>query len=111
MRNNEKDPPKADDVKKGRSASRGERPRKAAQRLSAAQLFCKVMNEEVTIEIDGAPVMMTRLEALLRNISIMAHKNASAARLLHRMRLLFPASDGQDVKKSILVLADNEMQF
>ena len=105
-----KNPPKAYRFKKGQSGHPSGRPRRTVQRLPAAYLFSKVANEEVTIEVDGREVVMTRWEALIRQVQIMAYNGASAARLLHQIRKDFPGSGSSDVK-SILVLTDNEMNF
>jgi len=105
-----KNPPKAHRFKAGECPNPNGRPKQAVQRLPAAYLFRKVANEEVAIEIDGAPVMMTRWEALVRQIHIMAHKNPSAARLLHQIRKEFPGK-GSPAVKSILVVSDNQTKY
>ena len=105
-----KNPPEANRFKKGQSGHPSGRPRRAVQRLPAAYLFSKVANEEVTIEVDGREMAMTRWEALTRQVHIMAYNNASASRLLHQIRKEFPDSGSSDVK-SILVLSDNEMNY
>jgi hypothetical protein len=78
--------------------------------VSARYLFHKVANEEVAIDVDGDTVMMTRWEALMRQIHIMAFNDLSAARLLHQIRKQFPG-DGSPGPKSILVLSDNQMKY
>jgi hypothetical protein len=103
-------PPKANRFKKGRSGNAKGRPRQAAQRVSTAYLFRKVANEEVAIQTDGGTVMMTRWEALIRQIHVMAYNDASAARLLHQIRKRF-SGNGSPSDKSILVLSDNEMKY
>lgn len=105
-----KNPPMAHRFKKGECPNPSGRPRQAVQRLPAAYLFRKVANEEVTIEVDGTTTVMTRWEALMRRVHIMAHNNPGAARLLYQIRKQFPGKDASDVK-SILVLSDNEMKY
>jgi uncharacterized protein DUF5681 len=102
--------PKATPRKKEQPANAHGRSKQPKPRLPVAYLFRKVANEEVTIEANGAKVRMTHWEALLRQLQIMAHKNSSAARLLHRIRKEFPGDGSPDVK-SILVFTDNEMNY
>jgi hypothetical protein len=104
-------PPKANRFKKGQSGNRkGRRPKQAVQRVSAGYLFRKVASEEVAIDLDGDTVMMTRWEALTRQIHVMAYNSASAARLLHQIRERFPGND-LPADNSILVLSDNQMKY
>ena len=105
-----KNPPKATPCKKEQPGNAKGRSKQPKPRLPAAYLFRKVANEEVTIEVNGAKIRMTHWEALLRQLQIMAHKNSSAARLLHRIRKEFPGDGSPDVK-SILVFTDNEMNY
>ncbi|WP_439374574.1 DUF5681 domain-containing protein [Bradyrhizobium sp. DASA03120] len=65
-------PPKGSRFKKGHSGNAAGRPRQAVRRVSIAMLFRKVANEQITIELDGGQVMMTRWEALLRQIHTLA---------------------------------------
>ncbi|MGY3238686.1 MULTISPECIES: DUF5681 domain-containing protein [unclassified Bradyrhizobium] len=106
-----RNPPKGSRFKKGHSGNATGRPRQAARRMSIAYLFRKVANEQIAIELDGGQVMMTRWEALLRQIHTFAlNKDAGAARLLHQMRQQFPggAAPGD---KFITVLSDNDMKL
>jgi hypothetical protein len=103
-----KNPPKAAPYKKEQPANANGR--STVQRLPAAYLFRKVANEKVAVEVNGAKVRMTHWEALLRQLHIMAHKNSSAARLLHRIRKQFPAKSSPDVK-SLLVLDDKSIRY
>jgi len=105
-----KNPPKKNRFRKGQSGNPNGRPKQAVQRLPAAYLFRKVASEEVEIEFNGAPLRMTRWEAFMRQIHIMAHKDPGAARLLHRVRKQFPGKSSPDVK-TFLVLRDDEMNF
>jgi len=105
-----RNPPKANRFKKRQSGNPSGRPRQAVERLPAAYLFRKVANEEVEIEVDGDAVVMTRWEALTRQIHIMAYNNASAARLLHQIRKRFPGN-GLAAVKSILLVTDNERNY
>lgn len=72
--------------------------------------FWMVMHEGAAIEVNGTTVMMTRWEVLLRNLALMAHNDPVAARLLHRVRRLFPGGSGPGAK-SILVLTENQMKY
>src|SRR5271170_5686325 len=61
--------------------------------VSRASIFYKVATEQVAIDIDGNEVMMTRWEALARQVHTRAlNKNSAASRLMHRMRKRFPGS-------------------
>ena len=103
-----RNPPKDGQFKKGRS---GNRPKQAVRRMSIAYLFRKVAAEQVAIDVDGGKVMMTRWEALLRQIHTLAlNKDPSAARLLHQIRKQFPGSAASG-DKSILVLSDKQMKY
>ena len=79
--------------------------------MSTAYLFRQVANQQVAIEVDGRTVMMTRWEALLRQIQTLAlNKNVSAERLLHQMRKQFPGN-GAPRGKMIMVFSDNGMKY
>jgi hypothetical protein len=80
------------------------------RRISTAYLFRKVANEQVAIEAEAGQVMMTRCEAFVRQIHTMAlNKDASAARLLHRLRRQFPGSPA-DGDKLTFVVSDDELK-
>ncbi len=79
--------------------------------MSTRYLFRKVANEQIAIQVDGGKVMMTRWEALLRQIHTLAlNKDAAAARLLHQMRQQFPGSAAPG-DKFITVVSDNDMKL
>ena len=103
-----KNPPKHAQFKKGKSGYPSGRPKQAVRLLPADYLFRKVAFEEVTIGPEGAAVVMTRWEALLRQIHLT--KKPSAARLLHQIRKLFPGDSSPGIKP-IFVLRDDEMNF
>lgn len=104
-------PAKGGPFKKGQSGHQRGRPRQTAQPVSAGYLFRKVANEPVAIEVDREKVMMTRWEALLREIHILAlNDDASAARLLDQIRRQFPANPAPG-DRQILVVSDNDMKL
>ena len=98
--------PLKDTIKKGQSTD----PSEQRQQVPTALQFWMVMHEEAAIEVNGTTVMMTRWEALLRNVALMAHNDPVAARLLHRVRRLFPGGSRPGAK-SILVLTENQMKY
>ena len=65
-----RNPPKSGQFKKGQSGNPKGRPKRTIQPVSTAYLFYKVANEQVAIEIDGNEVMMTRWEALVRQVTL-----------------------------------------
>jgi hypothetical protein len=84
-----KNPPKDSRFKKGQSGNPRGRPKR--RRMSVSYLFRKVAGEQIAIEVDGGTMMMTRWEALLRQIHTMAlNTDAGAARLLDQIRKQFP---------------------
>jgi Family of unknown function (DUF5681) len=104
-------PPKGSQFKKGQSSHSQGRPRQAARPVSAAYLFRKVATEPVEIDLDDRTVVMTRWEALLRQIHTLAlNKDASAARLLHQIRRQFPGNAAPG-DRHILVVSDNDMKI
>ena len=106
-----RNPPKGRRFKKGQSGNPKRRPRQAARQMSPAYLFREVANERVAIELDGGQVMMTRWEALLRQVHTLAlNQDAGAARLLHQIRKQFPGSVAPG-DKFIMVISDNDMKL
>jgi|SRR6516225_8870478 hypothetical protein len=104
-------PPRGSRFKKGRSGNPKGPPKRAARLVSTAYLFRKVANQQVAIEVDGRTVMMTRWEALLRQIHTLAlNKDAGAARLLHQIRKQFPGN-GASREKMIMVFSDSQMKY
>jgi Family of unknown function (DUF5681) len=104
-------PPKGSQFKKGQSVHSQGRPRQAARPVSTAYLFRKVATEPVEIDLDDRTVVMTRWEALLRQIHTLAlNKDASAARLLHQIRRQFPGNAAPG-NRHILVVSDNDMKI
>src|ERR1700688_203829 len=87
------------------------RPKRTTQPVSTAYLFYKVANEQVAIEIDGNEVMMTRWEALVRQVHTLAlNRDPGASRLLHKMRKLFPGS-APPGDKYLVVVSDDDMKL
>jgi hypothetical protein len=104
-------PPKGSQFKKGQSGHFQGRPRQAARPVSTAYLFRKVATDSVEIDLDDRTVVMTRWEALLRQIHTLAlNKDASAARLLHQIRRQFPGNAAPG-DRHILVVSDNDMKI
>lgn len=84
-------PPVANQFKKSQSGNKKGRPKRPAEQVSTSYLFRKVASEEVEIEVQGCKMVVTRWEALLRQIHTLALTNNSrAARLLHQIRKRFP---------------------
>jgi hypothetical protein len=83
-----RNPPKKSQFKKGRSGNPNGRPKKRI--VSVNYLFQMVAKEEIPIEVQGVQVMMTRMEAYLRQLQLLAFTNGSAARLLNQLRKQFP---------------------
>lgn len=103
-----KNPPEATRFKKRKPGNSRGRPKQADERRPASYWFRKVANEKIDLE-DGT-VLITRWEALIRQIHLKAYTDTSAARLLHQIRKQFPG-DAETGEKSILVFSDNEMNY
>jgi hypothetical protein len=105
-----RNPPKAGQFKKGRSGNSKGRPRQAVRQISTAYLFRKVAAEQLAIEVDGAQVTMTRWEAMVRQVHNLAlNKDASAARLIHKLRKQFPGNPVEG-DKFIMVVSDIDLK-
>jgi hypothetical protein len=104
-----KSPPTEKQFSKGQSGCPSGRPKQAERLLPPDYLFRKVAFEEVKLGRDPVTVM-TRWEALMRRIHIMANEDPSAARLLYQIRKQFPGETPTDIKP-ILVLSDQQMQY
>jgi hypothetical protein len=75
-----------------------------------ADRFRKVAREEVLVEVNGVTLRMTRFEAVLRQIHMLALNKCGAARLLDKLREKFPgkAAPGE---KFLSILSDNDMKL
>ena len=103
-------PPRSGQFKKGQSGNPKGRPKGTTQPVSTAYLFYKVANEQVAIEINGNEEIMTRWEALIRQVQALALKrDAGAARLMHKIRRQFPGSAPPCVKY-LAVVSDADMK-
>jgi hypothetical protein len=100
-----RNPPKESQFKKSR---RNGRPKKRI--VSTNYLFQKVAKEKISIEVQGVRVMMTRMEAYLRQIQIMACKNVSAARLLIQLRKQFPG-DAAGGDKITFIISETDAKL
>jgi hypothetical protein len=86
-------PPESYRYKKGKSGNPKGRPKDSSKYRAPEYLFWKVANEQVAIAVGGNTVKMPRLEALFRLLQTLAlSKNASAARLLYKLRRQFPGT-------------------
>jgi hypothetical protein len=104
-------PPKNGQFKKGQSGNPKGRPKKQPEPVSRAYLFRKVANEMVAIGAGSSKEIMTRWEALVRQVQNLAlSKDPGAARLLHWMRKKFPGKVAP-AGKFILVVSDNDMKL
>jgi Family of unknown function (DUF5681) len=104
-------PPKNGQFKKGQSGNPKGRPKKSSEPVSRAYLFRKVANEMVAIKAGTRNEIMTRWEALVRQVQNLAlSKDSSAARLLHQMRKKFPGS-AVPGDKYIWVVSDADMKL
>jgi hypothetical protein len=84
-------PPKRTQSKKGPSGNPGGRQRREVAQVSEGSIFRKVAKEQISREVDGVPTKMSRWEALMREIYTMAlGKDPSATRLLRQIRKYFP---------------------
>jgi len=103
-------PPKSGQFKKGKSGNLKGCPKQTEQPVSVSYLFRKVATEEVIIEGGGGQMIMTRLEAVIRQIQIQAlNNNPSAARLLHKMRKQFPEKSSPG--EILAVVSDDDMEL
>lgn len=106
-----KNPPRIGQFKKGQSGNKKGRPKQAARPISTSYLFRKVANEEVEIEVQGRGMVVTRWEALVRQIHTLAlNNNSRAARLLHQIRKRFPGKAAPG-GKLIFVGTDEDMKL
>jgi Family of unknown function (DUF5681) len=107
-----KKPPASGQFKKGQSGNPKGRPTNAPEPASAAYLFRKVANEMVVMNSAGGNQWMTRWEALARQVQKLAlTKDASAARLLYRMKKAFPTKKEGPVGKVIWVVGEEDLEL
>ena len=107
--NSNRNPPESGRFKKGKSRNPNVRPKDSSRYRSPAYLFWKVANERVPIEVGGKKKEMPRWEAFVRLVHTLAlNKDASAARLLHKMRKQFPGT-APSGDKYLFVLSDADM--
>jgi hypothetical protein len=106
-----KKPPPIGQFKKGQSGNPKGRPTKASEPASAAYLFRKVANEMVVLNSASGEQSMTHWEALARQVQKLAlNKDASAARLLYRMKKAFPGK-GMPVGTVIWVVGEESLDL
>ena len=96
-----RNPPKKNQFTKGRSGNPNGRPRNRI--VSANYLFQKVAKENVLIDVGGVKVKMTRMEAYLRQVQLLAYKNVGAARLINRLRKQFPGDPARGDKLTFVI--------
>lgn len=105
-----KKPPIGGQFKKGQSGNRKGRPTQDPKPESAAYLFRKVANEIAVMNSVNGEHTMTRWEALARQVQSLAlNKDASAARLLYRMKKAFPAKKEGPVGRVIWVVSEDDL--
>jgi hypothetical protein len=103
-------PPKSGQFLKGQSGNPGGYSKKPSAPVSADYLFRKVAYETIPLESSGRTVKMSRLEAVVRQVHIMAlNGKPGAERLFHRIRKQFrsKAAPGD----FILVVSENDMKL
>ena len=104
-----RNPPESGRFKKGKSGYPKGRPKNSSRYRSPAYLFWKVANEHVPIEVGGKKREMPRWEAFVQLVHTLALKqDASAMRLLHKMRKEFPGTSPSG-DKYLCVLSDADM--
>jgi hypothetical protein len=99
---------KKSQLKTGSPAKPSARAKKSI--LSTNDLFQKVAREKIEISMRGRTARMTRMEAYLRQLQIMARKDLKASRLLIKLRKQFPGplAEGDPI---VIVLSENQARY
>jgi len=103
-------PPEGGQFKKGQSGNPGGYLKKSPAPVSADYLFRKIAYETILLDSSGKSVKMSRLEAVVRQVHIMAlNGKPGAERLFHKIRRQFRSNAAPG--EFILVVTENDMKL